>query len=143
MLAAQSGMAVVAVALAVQTVYGRETLWLLYVMYELGAATGAFDNPARQALIARLVPAVILPGALALNLAMFQTALIMGPAFAGLLIAVSGTGGFTGSIRPTVPCAASTHSIAIIYALNAVSFLGVIAVLATLKTSGRVDVPEG
>jgi MFS family permease len=143
MLAAQSGMAVVAVALAVLTLAGRETLWLLYVLNALGAAAGAFDNPARQALIPRLVPAASLPGALALNLAMFQTALIMGPAFAGLLIAGSGAGGFTGSIRPTVPGAASTQRVALIYALNALSFLGVIAVLATLKTSGRVDAPEG
>ena len=143
MLAAQSAMTVVAVALAVLTLTGRETLWALYVLNALGAAAGAFDNPSRQALVPRLVPPASLPGALAMNLAMFQTALIMGPAFAGLLIAGSGSGGFTGSIRPVAEGAASTHSIALIYTLNALSFLGVLGVLATLKTSGRVDAPEG
>jgi MFS family permease len=130
MLAAQSGMTVVAVALAALTLAGRETLWALYVLNALGAAAGAFDNPARQALVPRLVPAASLPGALALNLAMFQTALITGPAFAGLLLAGSGA-------------VAGTGSIALIYALNALSFLGVLAVLARLQTSGRVDAPEG
>ncbi len=90
MLAAQSAMTVVAVALAALTLAGRETLWALYVLNALGAAAGAFDNPSRQALVPRLVPPASLPGALAINLAMFQTALIMGPAFAGLLIAGSG-----------------------------------------------------
>ena len=129
MLAAQSGMTVVALALFGLTLSGRETLPALYLLNALGAAAGAFDNPARQALIPRLVPPANLPGALALNLSMFQTALIAGPALAGLLI---GAGS-----------AAGTGPIALIYALNALSFAGVIGVLATLRTSGRVDAPEG
>ena len=65
-----------------------------------------------------------------MNLAMFQTALIAGPGLAGLLIAGHGA-------------AAGTGAIATIYGINALSFLGVLGVLATLKTSGRVESPEG
>jgi MFS family permease len=103
MLVAQSAMTVVAVALAVLTLAGRETLWALYVLNALGAAAGAFDNPSRQALVPRLVPAASLPGALALNLAMFQTALIMGPAFAGLLLAGSGRAASAAASAPRCP----------------------------------------
>ena len=139
MLAAQSGMTLVALALFGLTLSGRETLVSLYALNALGAAAGAFDNPARQALIPRLVPPADLPGALALNLSMFQTALIAGPALAGLVIG-SGAWGFHG---PAAAGGAGTGPIALIYALNALSFLGVLAVLATLSTSGRVDAPHG
>ena len=61
MLAAQSGMTLVALALAALTLSGRETLPALYVLNALGAAAGAFDNPSRQALIPRLVPVANLP----------------------------------------------------------------------------------
>jgi MFS family permease len=132
MLAAQSVMALGAVGLATLTVAHRETLVALYLLNALGASAGAFDNPSRQALIPRLVPAENLPGALALNLAMFQAGLIAGPALAGLLIASGARGPLAG-----------TGVLALIYILNALSFLGVIGVLATLTTSGKVEVPEG
>jgi MFS family permease len=80
---------------------------------------------------------VSLPGALAMNLSMFQTALIAGPGLAGLLIAGHGAAGLAGAAP------AGTGAIATIYAINAVSFLGVLGVLATLQTSGRVESPAG
>jgi MFS family permease len=143
MLAAQTGMTLVALALAGLTIAGRETLLALYLLNALGAAASAFDNPARQAMIPRLVPPANLPGALALNLAMFQTAFIAGPALAGLLIAGSGAGGFGGTTRLAAHAASSTNAIALIYGLNALSFLGVLGVLLTLKTSGRVEAAAG
>jgi MFS family permease len=141
MLAAQSGMTIVAVALALVTTVHRETLVLLYALNALGAAAGAFDNPARQALIPRLVSTANLPGALALNLAMFQTALIAGPALAGLLIA--GHAGGAAASAAHAGAVRNTSAIALIYAINALSFLGVLLTLLTLKTSGRVDAPGG
>lgn len=140
MLAAQSGMTLVALALFGFTLAGRETLGALYALSALGAAAGAFDNPARQALIPRLVPLADLPGALALNLSMFQTALIAGPALAGLVIG-SGAWGIHGGSAATAGTA--TWPIALIYAANALSFVGVLAVLATLRTSGRVEAVSG
>jgi MFS family permease len=141
MLAAQSGMTVVALLLFALTLAGRETLWALYLLNALGASAGAFDNPARQALIPRLVPPANLPGALALNLSMFQSALIAGPALAGLLIG-GGAFGLAGAFSPA-HAASGKGPIALVYLLNALSFVGVIAVLATLRTSGRVDAPQG
>ena len=105
MFAAQSVMTVGALALAGLTVSHRETLLALYLLNALGAAAGAFDNPSRQALIPRLVPVADLPGALALNLAMFQTAQIAGPALAGLLIA-GGTHGLLAGSAPVASGAA-------------------------------------
>jgi len=141
MLAAQSGMTVVAVGLALLTLAHRETLFLLYTLNALGAAAGAFDNPARQALIPRLVPPANLPGALALNLAMFQTALIAGPALAGLMIAGHAGGALGGPAHPAA--SQGTGTIAAIYGLNALSFVGVLLALLTLRTSGAVDAPTG
>jgi MFS family permease len=83
MFLAQSAMGVVAAALAVATFSHSETLWLLYALSFLSAAAVAFDGPARQALVPRLVPAADLPGALSLNLTMFHGAMILGPALAG------------------------------------------------------------
>jgi len=143
MLAAQSGMTLVALALAGITLAHRETLLLLYLLNALGAAAGAFDNPSRQALIPRLVPASALPGAMALNLAMFQTALIAGPALAGLVIAGASVSSPAGIPRGPSLGPAGTHAIAMIYGLNALSFMGVLGVLWTLKTSGRVFAPGG
>src|ERR1043165_6579562 len=84
---AQSGMTLVALALFALTATGHETLWLIYLFNALSAAAVAFDSPARQALVPRLVPARDLPGALSLNLTMFHAAMIGGPALAGVLIA--------------------------------------------------------
>ncbi|MBZ5640038.1 MAG: MFS transporter [Acidobacteriia bacterium] len=129
----QAFMAAVAVALAAVTWTGKDSVALIYVLTAATAATTAFDNPARNALIPRLVPRQELPGALALNLTMFHAAMIGGPAMAGILIA-----GAAGTTAAAVG-ASTTHGLALIYLLNAVSFVGVIGAIATLRTSGRVE----
>ena len=128
MIATQASMTAVALALAAATWFGRETLWLLYVLNALGAAATAFDGPSRQALIPRLVPTEDLPGALSLNLSVFQAALIGGPALSGLLIAQAGSG---------------TRGLSTIYLINALSFLAVIFALVTMRTSGAPEPTEG
>ncbi len=142
MFTAQFAMGVGSAVLAALTFTGQETLAALYLLNALLAAASAFENPARQALIPRLVPRADLPGALSLNLTMFHAALIGGPALAGLLIA--------GSAAPFVPGphlavagAGTTVSLAQIYTLNALSFLGVLAALLTMKTSGKTEAPAG
>jgi MFS family permease len=124
MLATQSTMIVVAGVLGLLTFTGHESLWTLYVLTGMTSAAGAFDNPARQALIPRLVPPSDLPGALAMNLTMFHVGMIGGPAIAGLIIAGSGEG---------------TKGLASISVLNALSFLGVVLTLVSLKSSGKVE----
>jgi MFS family permease len=128
MIATQVAMTAVALALWGTTFAGHETLWLIYALNALSASAVAFDGPSRQALIPRLVPSNDLPGALSLNLSVFQASLIGGPALAGLLIAHAGEG---------------TEGLASIYLLNAVSFLAVIYALATMHTSGAPTAEGG
>jgi MFS family permease len=78
---------------------------------------GAFDLPARQALVPMLLPREHLPNAISLNTIMVQAASIGGPGIGGLLI---------GSVGLTW-----------VYALNAVSFGFVIVALVMMR-----DVPE-
>jgi MFS family permease len=134
MLATQAVMTLVSLALAVLALGRHESVWFLYALNAVHAAASAFDNPARQALLPRLVPLEDLPGALALHLTMFHAAMIGGPALAGTLIGGAFLGGWSQSQR-----------LGLLYALNAASFLGVLATLATLKTSGAPEAapPEG
>ena len=128
MIATQIAMTAVALALWGTTFAGHETLWLIYALNALSASAVAFDGPSRQALIPRLVPPEDLPGALTLNLSVFQASLIGGPALAGILIAHAGEG---------------TSGLALIYLLNAASFLAVIYALATMWTSGAPTAEGG
>ena len=92
MLMTQVGSTLSALALAVLTFRGLSTVWPIYTLAALGAAVGAFDLPARQALVPTLVPREHLPNAITLNTIMFQTAAVVGPSLGGLLIAATGVG---------------------------------------------------
>jgi len=127
MLATQLTMTAVAATLGLLTWTGHETLLGLYVLTGMTSAAGSFDNPARQALVPRLVPREDLPGALAMNLTMFHAGMIGGPAIAGLLIAAAGHG---------------TRGLAWIYLINAGSFLAVVGTLLTMRASGKIE-PTG
>jgi MFS family permease len=86
MLMTQIAATLVAVALAVLTFRGLTVVWPVYVLAAVGAAVGAFDLPARNALVPSLVPRQHLPNAISLNTIMFQTASVVGPSLGGLLI---------------------------------------------------------
>lgn len=128
MMGSQSAMTLFAAALAGLTLVGHDGLAAIYALTAATAACTAFDNPARQALVPRLVPREELPAALSLNLTVFHVAMIGGPALAGILIAATSGSGRTG--------------LGAIYLVNAISFLGVLGALAVMKTSGRVDAGE-
>jgi MFS family permease len=127
MMTTQLTMTAVATVLGVLTLTHHETLWTLYVLTGMTSAAGAFDNPARQALVPRLVPREDLAGALAMNLTMFHVGMIGGPALAGVLIASAGAG---------------TRGLAWIYLSNAMSFVAVLATLLTMRASGKIE-PAG
>ncbi len=131
MFAAQSVMAAAALLLALATLAHRETLWLIYLLTALASAATAFDNPARQALIPRLVSTEDLPGALSLNLTFFHVAMIAGPAASGIVIAA--TSRWSGS---------GTRGLSLIYFGNAVSFAAVLVALLLIRTSGRAAKKE-
>jgi len=142
MTATQSAMTVVALMLAAVTFLHRESLWVLYALNALSASAVAFDGPSRNALLPRLVPPEELSGALSLNFSVFQASMIAGPALSGLIIAGSGAG-----LLPHGPLPPGVHihttGLAWIYFLNAISFLGVIAALVTMHTSGKVVEKSG
>ena len=140
MIATQLSMTAVALALAAVTFAGGDRLWILYALNAISSAAVAFDGPARQALIPRLVPVADLPGALSLNLSAFQAALIGGPAIAGLMIAGANAGlspGPSALTRAGAAAAGNTHGLAWIYLINALSFLAVIFALVTMRASGK------
>jgi MFS family permease len=68
-------------------------LWVIYVLVALSSAISAVNQPARRSFIPALVSGQQLPAAMALNRIAFQTALIAGPALAGV---VSGAFGVKG-----------------------------------------------
>jgi MFS family permease len=116
MLVTQSMMAVLAGVLAVLTLRGLSELWPIYLLAAFSSAAGAFDLPARQALMPTLVPRDHLPNAISLNTIAMQTASVAGPAAGGVMIAVTNVGW--------------------VYAANAVSFLFVIGALLLMKGQG-------
>jgi MFS family permease len=92
MLFTQTGSAVVALALAWLSFRGLTVVWPIYALAALSSAIGAFDLPARQALLPMLVPREDLPNAITLNTTMMQMASVGGPALGGLVIAVTSVG---------------------------------------------------
>jgi MFS family permease len=112
LLATQAAMAVLALALGTLTATGAVRLWMVYALaLALGVVT-AFDMPARQAFISEMVGPDRVANAVGLNSASFNTARVVGPAAAGVLIAVVG-------IAPA-------------FFLNAVSYLAMIGGLLAM-----------
>lgn len=72
------------------TLSGDPGLFWLYVAAFLVAVAGAFDNPARQALLPQIVTRDTFPNAITVNSTVQQLGFVTGPALAGLLIAVRG-----------------------------------------------------
>ncbi|MEV5549527.1 MFS transporter [Streptomyces sp. NPDC052309] len=92
LLVTQTAMALTALFLAVLTLTGHVQVWHVYVAaFAMGLAT-VVDNPARQSFVSELVGRDQLQNAVSLNSANFQSARLVGPAVAGLMITGVGTG---------------------------------------------------
>ncbi|MGH8774323.1 MAG: MFS transporter [Jiangellaceae bacterium] len=78
------------VILVAQAAIGLDQVWLLYVVAGGQSACFAVNNPARQAIVPRLLPPRMLPSANALSTLSFNLGLSVGPLAGGALIAVSG-----------------------------------------------------
>lgn len=87
-------MMVIAIILAVLEWHGNLTLPLIYAAVALLSITNSFDNPARQAMVPNLVPVEDLPNAIGLNGISWRLSDVMGPIFAGLIIASGGLTAF-------------------------------------------------
>ncbi|WP_213454158.1 MFS transporter [Rhizomonospora bruguierae] len=71
---------------------GVVQLWHVFVFATLLGIANAVETPVRQAFVSELVGTPLLPNALSLSAATFNTARITGPAVAGLAIAWFGVG---------------------------------------------------
>jgi predicted MFS family arabinose efflux permease len=100
---------------------GHVQYWHMGVLAVAAGLANTLDNPARQSYNADLVGRDDVINAVALNSAAFNSARIIGPAVGGLLIARFGV----------VPA----------FFVNGLSFLAVLATLATLRIEGRAVRP--
>jgi MFS family permease len=123
MIVTQTVMLVSAAVLTAATFAGLKSVWPIYVLSALSAAAQAFDTPARQALMPTLVPEEDFPNAVSLGIIVFNVAIILGPAIAGFILAETGPG--------------------IIYGINALSFMALIAAVIAMRTSGKPDLQRG
>ena len=88
----QSLMGLLALVLGAVTLMGSATVHLVYVFAFLLGCASAVDNPARQAFVNEIVGPDDLHNAIALNSASFNLARLGGPALAGVMVAVLGSG---------------------------------------------------
>lgn len=113
--ASQALLAFAAALLAVVTITDIVEVWMVFACALLTGCATVVDNPTRQAFVSELVGPDRVANAVALNSAMFNAARIVGPAMAGVIILVAGTGACFG--------------------YNAVSYLAVIFSLTRMRPS--------
>ncbi len=94
--ATQLGMAASSLVLGAIAVTGHAQVWMVYLLSFLFGVAAAFDAPTRQSFVSEMVGPDDLTNAVGLNSAAFNTARLLGPALAGLLIGAWG-GGATAS----------------------------------------------
>jgi MFS family permease len=111
----QAAQMVFSAVLATVTLLGHVQVWEVYVIAVLTGTALVFDAPSRQNLTFQMVGRAELPNAIALNSSLFNTARIVGPALAGVLIAAVGAGW----------C----------FAINTVSFVAVLGGLLAMRVS--------
>ncbi len=112
-------------------VAGDASVTVLVVIGVAGGVVQIADSPARQALVSRLVPPDDLASAVSLNGVVVNSARVVGPALAGVLIVTVGT--------------------TVCFGVNALSYLAVIAALIVIRPRaaggpappGRRGVMEG
>lgn len=104
-------------ALALLLLTGYLAVWHVYATAFISGASMAFNQPARQALVPRLVPQEVLMNAISLNTAAINITRVLGASLAGLLLVFFNYGQ--------------------VYLLNALIFLGVIWTTLKIKIKGE------
>lgn len=121
-IATQAAALVQSTVLAALTLAGLITVWEVLALAAVLGVINAFDMPARQAFLVQMVGREDLGNAISLNSSIFNGARIIGPAVAGLVVARWGEGA----------C----------FAVNAVSFLAVLASLLAMRLEKRPIPPQ-
>uniref|UniRef100_A0AAU3GUN6 MFS transporter n=1 Tax=Streptomyces sp. NBC_01401 TaxID=2903854 RepID=A0AAU3GUN6_9ACTN len=88
----QTALGLCGIALAVLTLSGVVEVWHVYLVAFLLGMVTVVDNPARQSFVSEMVGPAQLRNAVSLNSANFQSARLIGPAVAGVLITSVGSG---------------------------------------------------
>lgn len=91
-LVASAGLWAVSVALAVQAFAGNGSVWVLYACIAVQSGFYAINNPARSAMMPRLLDKELIPAASALNMASFNLGFTFGPVIGALAITWHGYG---------------------------------------------------
>jgi MFS family permease len=91
-LVASAGLWAVSVALAVQAFAGNGSVWVLYGLIAVQSGFYAINNPARSAMVPRLLDKELIPAASALNMASFNLGFTFGPMLGALAITWQGFG---------------------------------------------------
>jgi MFS family permease len=120
LIATQALMAIPAVGLFAVTATGVVTPWMVFLAVFAMGSVNAIDNPTRQSFVIEMVGPDRVVNAVSLNSVIVQAARIVGPAFAGILIATVGV----------VPC----------FAINALTFAAMILALWRMDPS-RLQAP--
>lgn len=119
----QSIFSLLAGVLTVLVLFDRIALWQVYAVATVFGITQALDMPTRQSFISEMVGKHVVMNAIALNSTMFNTGRVIGPAIAGLVLALFGP----------VVC----------FAVNAVSYGGVIIGLLMMNVTPVVREATG
>ena len=115
LLISQVSFAVLALLLGILVLTDRATLPLVYVMAFLLGVTNVIDKPARHSFVLELVGTEGAANAVSLNSSINNAARLIGPAIAGAVIGVSGTG--------------------VAFLLNALTFAAIIVALLLMDPS--------
>jgi len=113
----QAVMSLLAAVLAVLVVTDVVQLWHVYVIALVSGFATAVDMPTRQSFVSELVDKDDLVNAVALNAALFNAGRVVGPAIAGIILAVS--------------------SPAMCFGLNALSFIAPISSLLRMRFAAK------
>jgi MFS family permease len=122
----QAAMAVPSLVLGVLALTGVAHTWHVFLIAFVFGIGAAFDAPARQSFVSEMVGPDDLTNAVGLNSASFNMARIVGPALAGGLIALLGSG---------------VQATGAVIVLNAMSYGAVIFALQRMRES-ELDTPE-
>jgi MFS family permease len=118
----QTTAGVISLILGLLILGGHAQLWHVYLLALLSGIVAAIDSPSRQTFVTEMVPLRDLANAVGLNSASFNTARLIGPGVAGLLIAGVGIGW--------------------VFVINAATFLAVVFSLTRIRTS-ELEQTEG
>ncbi|WP_437585204.1 MFS transporter [Paramicrobacterium sp. CJ85] len=115
LLCTQSALMLLAAGLGILLLLDVAQLWHVFVFAFVLGVVNSIDTPARQVFVSDLVGTDNLVNAVSLNSASFNTARLIGPAVAGILIAIVGSGW--------------------VFIINAGTFLAVLGALLALRVS--------